>query len=167
MEPAIATEIRALGQNRSNYSATLPSGQLWRDRRSLRVLGLGSALPGPPVATADLLARIENRFQVDVLRRRAALGSRLGIDARHLWRDFDQRLEAPRPGNSNPDLAASALQAALDDADLTVGDLAYIVGYTATPACLIPPNVALVAERVSFAGPYMELRQACTGFANN
>jgi 3-oxoacyl-[acyl-carrier-protein] synthase-3 len=127
---------------------------------------MSSALPGPPVATADLLARIENRFQVDVLRRGAALGSRLGIETRHLCRDFDQRHEAPRPGNSNPDLAATALQAALDDAGLTVGDLAYIVGHTATPACLIPPNLALVAERVDFAGPYMELRRACTGFAN-
>lgn len=166
MEPAIATETRALGQNASDYSAALPTGQLWCDGRSLRVLGMGSALPGPPVATADLLARIENRFQVDVLRRGSALGSRLGIETRHLCRDFDQRHEAPRHGNSNPDLAATALQAALDDAGLTVGDLAYIVRHTATPACLIPPNLALVAERVDFAGPYMELRQACTGFAN-
>src|SRR5260370_17415083 len=30
----------------------------------------------------------------------------------------------------------------------------------------MPPNIALVADRVGFTGPYMELRQACTGFAN-
>lgn len=63
-------------------------------------------------------------------------------------------------------MAAAALRAAPEDAGLTAGDLAYIVAHTATPACLIPPNAALVAERVGFAGPYMELRQACTGFAN-
>jgi 3-oxoacyl-[acyl-carrier-protein] synthase-3 len=30
----------------------------------------------------------------------------------------------------------------------------------------VPPNIALVADRLGFTGPYMELRQACSGFAN-
>lgn len=58
---------------------------------------MGSALPGPSVATPELLALIEKRFHVDVLRRGGALGSRLGIHARHLCRDFDQRLERHAP----------------------------------------------------------------------
>jgi 3-oxoacyl-[acyl-carrier-protein] synthase-3 len=63
-------------------------------------------------------------------------------------------------------LAAAALRAALDQAHLKVDDLDYIIGHTATPSMLVPPNVALVADLTGFAGPYMELRQACTGFAN-
>jgi len=127
---------------------------------------MGTALPGRPVTTAQLLKRIEDRFGVAVSRRGAALASRLKIATRHVCRDFETRREAPRPGNSNPDLAAIALRMALEEARLDVGELAYLIGHTTSPACLVPPNIALVADRVSFAGPYMELRQACTGFAN-
>ena len=128
--------------------------------------GMGTALPGRPVTTAQLLKRIEDRFGVAVSRRGAALASRLKIATRHVCRDFEARREGPRPGNSNPDLAAIALRMALEEALLDVGELAYLIGHTTSPACLVPPNIALVADRVSFAGPYMELRQACTGFAN-
>ncbi|HET9470191.1 MAG TPA: 3-oxoacyl-[acyl-carrier-protein] synthase III C-terminal domain-containing protein, partial [Usitatibacter sp.] len=81
-------------------------------------------------------------------------------------RDFETRHERPRPAESNPDLAAAALREALEEAQLGVGDLTYLIGHTATPARLVPPNIALVADRVGFTGPYLELRQACTGFAN-
>jgi 3-oxoacyl-[acyl-carrier-protein] synthase-3 len=127
---------------------------------------MGMALPGPPVPTAELLDRVERRFGVPVSRRGRTLASRLGIRTRHLCRDLDARHEAPRPGHSNPDLAAGALRAALAQAQLEVDDLAYLIGHTTTPACLVPPNIALVADRLEFGGPYMELRQACTGFAN-
>src|SRR6266446_3882093 len=140
--------------------------QCWHDTRKLKVLGMGTALPGRPVTTAQLLKRIEDRFGVAVSRRGAALASRLQIATRHVCRDFESRREAPRPGNSNPDLAAAALRMALQEAQLKIGDLAYLIGHTTSPACLVPPNIAFVADRVGFAGPYMELRQACTGFAN-
>jgi 3-oxoacyl-[acyl-carrier-protein] synthase III len=138
----------------------------WRDRRKLKVLGMGTALPGTAVSTEDLLGRLEQRFGVDVSRCGTVVAGRLGIRARHICRDFDARHEAPRAGDSNPELAGAALRAALQEADLEVHDLAYLIGHTATPARSIPPNVAQVADRVGFAGPYMELRQACTGFAN-
>ena len=127
---------------------------------------MGTALPGPPVSTAELLARVEKRFGVAVSRRGGRLASRLKIATRHICRDFEARHEVPRRGHSNPDLAAAALRAALDEARLEVGDLTYLIGHTTSPACLVPPNIALVADRVGFTGPYMELRQACTGFAN-
>ncbi len=85
---------------------------------------------------------------------------------RHICRDFEARHEVPRQGHSNPDLAAAALRMALNEARLDVGDLTYLIGHTTSPACLVPPNIALVADRIGFTGPYMELRQACTGFAN-
>jgi 3-oxoacyl-[acyl-carrier-protein] synthase III len=142
------------------------SAQPWLDRRRLKVLGMGAALPGPPVLTSELLMRLEERFGIALLRRGAALSNRLKIRARHISRDFQARHETPRRGHSNPDLAATALSRALEDARLAVGDLAYLIGHTTTPACLLPPNIAVVADRLGFSGPYMELRQACTGFAN-
>jgi 3-oxoacyl-[acyl-carrier-protein] synthase-3 len=138
----------------------------WSDRRALKVLGMGTALPGPPLATADLLALVEQRFGVAVARAGTAVARRLGIRTRHICRDLAARHEAPRPGHSNPDLAAAALRSALDQAGLGVDDLDYLIGHTTTPACLVPPGISLVADRLGFAGPYMELRQACTGFAN-
>jgi 3-oxoacyl-[acyl-carrier-protein] synthase-3 len=140
--------------------------QFWQDTRRLKVLGMGTALPGRPVTTAELLKLIEDRFGIAVSRRGAALASRLNIAKRHICRNFETRHEAPRPGNSNPDLSAVALRMALEEAHLKAGDLAYLIGHTTSPACLVPPNIALVSDRVGFAGPYMELRQACTGFAN-
>lgn len=142
------------------------SVQSWRDPRRLRVLGMGTAFPGPPVSTPSLLEGIERRFGVSVLRRGGAFAKRLKIESRHICRDFTARHESPRPGHSNPDLAAAALSTALEDAQLEAGDLAYLIGHTTSPARLAPPNIALVAERLGFTGPYMELRQACTGFAN-
>lgn len=138
----------------------------WTDRRTLGVLGMGSALPGRPVPTLELLERVERRFGAAVGRQGRALARRLNIETRHLCRDLAARHEAPRPGHSNPDLAAAALRAALEQARLQVRDLVYLIGHTTTPACLVPPNIALVADRLGFTGPYMELRQACTGFAS-
>ncbi len=147
-------------------STVLPSAQFWHDSRTLKVLGMGTALPGPAVSTTELLTRVEKRFGVAVSSRGGRLANRLKIATRHICRDFEARREVPRRGHSNPDLAAAALYAALNEAQLEVGDLTYLIGHTTSPACLVPPNIALVADRVGFAGPYMELRQACTGFAN-
>ncbi len=147
-------------------AGTLPSPRFWHDSRSLKVLGMGTGLPGLPVSTAELLGRVEKRFNVDVVRRGSALANRLKIATRHICRDFEARHEVPRQGHSNPDLAAAALRMALNEARLDVGDLTYLIGHTTSPACLVPPNIALVADRIGFTGPYMELRQACTGFAN-
>jgi 3-oxoacyl-[acyl-carrier-protein] synthase-3 len=145
---------------------TFPSARFWHDSRKLKVLGMGTALPGPPVSTTELLTRVEKRFGVAVSRHGCRLARRLGIASRHICRDFAARREAPRQGHSNPDLAAAALRAALREAHLEVGDLTYLIGHTTSPARLVPPNIALVADRLGFTGPYMELRQACTGFAN-
>lgn len=166
MEIGIETELQPTSPIASENSGALAMPKFWHDERKLKVLGVGTALPGPPVPTAELLTRIEERFGVIVSRRGTALANRLKIATRHICRDFESRHEAPRAGHSNPDLAAAALRAALEEAQLRVGDLDYLIGHTASPARLVPPNVALVADLVGFAGPYMELRQACTGFAN-
>src|SRR5262249_61901230 len=106
----------------------VPPVPCWRDPRRLKVVGMGTALPGPPVATAALLARMEERFGVAVARRGSALADRLNLETRHLCRDFAARHEAPRPGHANPDLAAAAPRAAPAASHSEVNDPAELVG---------------------------------------
>src|SRR5260370_42359436 len=118
-------------------STVLASAQFWHDRRRLKVLGMGTALPGPPVRTSELLEKIEDRFGIAVARRGIALANRLNIATRHLCRDFEARHQAPRAGHSNPDLAADALPKALEEAQLNVNDLPYLVVHTTLPHSLM------------------------------
>jgi 3-oxoacyl-[acyl-carrier-protein] synthase-3 len=97
------------------------------DGRSLAVMGTGQAYPGEPVGTRELLVRIAERYGVELTRIGLALGRRLNIQHRHLARDFAIHLEGTRPGDSNPDLAARAVRAALAQAGLRCDDLAYLV----------------------------------------
>jgi len=140
--------------------------RVWSDPTPLRVLGMGTALPGPSVGTRALLDLVESRFGVDVRARGVAIARKLGIEARHICRPFDHPVESPRPGQRNPELAAQAVQGALREAGLVAGDLAYLIGHTATPATALPANVAQVAAGLGYHGPFAEFRQACTGFAN-
>jgi 3-oxoacyl-[acyl-carrier-protein] synthase-3 len=138
----------------------------WSTARPIGVLGTGSALPGDPVETGDLIRHMEDQFGLRGGRVARAVAGRMGIAARHLARSFAAREELPRSGQSNAELAADAIRRALDDAGSTVGEIAYLIGHTTTPGQLLPGNVAEVADRLGYAGPHIELRQACTGFAN-
>jgi 3-oxoacyl-[acyl-carrier-protein] synthase III len=138
----------------------------WSDAMPLLLLGAGTALPGEPISSEELLAAVDRRFHLSLRRRGMAIAHKLGIRTRHLCRDMVVRLETPRKGHRNPELAAAALRGALAEARLTARDLSYLVGHTATPARLVPPNVGQVAELLGYDGPFVEFRQACTGFAN-
>jgi 3-oxoacyl-[acyl-carrier-protein] synthase-3 len=142
------------------------SPTLWSDRTPLLVLGTGAALPGEPISTEALLLTMERRFGLSLYRRGMTIARKLGIHTRYLCRDMAIRMEAPRKGHRNPELAAAALQRALVEAGLRAQDLAYLIGHTATPARLMPPNIGQVAELLDYGGPFVEFRQACTGFAN-
>jgi 3-oxoacyl-[acyl-carrier-protein] synthase-3 len=130
------------------------------------VLGTGFALPGEPVTTETLIAAMEERFGVTCGREARLLATRLDITTRHICRDFIASGEVARDGDSNADLAARAVTQALADAGLNIGDIGYLIGHSATPTQPLPPNIALVADRLGYAGPHIEIRQACTGFAN-
>ena len=145
---------------------TAPSPPFWFDPTPLLVLGTGAALPGEPIRTEDLLTAVDRHFGLSLCRRGMAIAHKLGIHTRHLCRDMAVRLEAPRKAHRNPELAAAALRGALIEAELVAQDLAYLIGHTATPARLIPPNIGQVAALLDFDGPFVEFRQACTGFAN-
>ena len=142
------------------------SPAIWHDSTPLLVLGTGAALPGEPIATEELLTAVDRRFGLSLRRPGVAIANKLGIRTRHLCRDMTIRLETPRKGHRNPELAAAAARGALSDAGLVVQDLSYLIGHTATPARLMPPNIGQVAELLDYDGPFVEFRQACTGFAN-
>ncbi len=138
----------------------------WYSQGRVSVLGTGSALPGEAIDTDALITMLEARFGLMRGREARAIGRRLGISRRHICRAFDAATEEPRAGQSNPELCAQALRFALADAGLEPADLGYVIGHTTTPAQLLPGNVALVADELGYGGPHLELRQACTGFAN-
>jgi 3-oxoacyl-[acyl-carrier-protein] synthase-3 len=144
----------------------MSGGEAWRSARRIAVAGTGWALPGDPVSSDDLIATMVDRFGFAGVRSAQAIARRLGVTQRHIGRAFAAAIEAPRHGQSNPDLAAAALTAALADAGLRPRDLGYVIAHTATPAQSLPPNVAVIADLIGFDGPTVELRQACTGFGN-
>jgi 3-oxoacyl-[acyl-carrier-protein] synthase III len=138
----------------------------WRSRGQLAVLGTGLALPGRAVPTDDLVAMLEDRFAFSAGREARAISRRMGIATRHISRPFAERHETALAGCSNADLSADAISRALDDAGLTIGDIGHMIGHTTTPVQPLPGNITFVADRLGYAGPHVELRQACTGFAN-
>ena len=134
---------------------------------SLRLYGSGSELPGMRLSTKELLQRIEMNMGIKRLRRKGStVAKRMGIDYRHISRDMEKPLETPRPEDSNPKLSARALARGLSEADLPVNCLSYLIGHTTSPHTVLPPKISWVADELEYAGPYLELRQACTGFAN-
>jgi 3-oxoacyl-[acyl-carrier-protein] synthase-3 len=139
---------------------------VWRSSGVVAVLGTGLALPGAPVTTAALLDALGARLDTRARTKAAAIAGRLGIATRHVGRPWHARIESPAPGCTNTDLAAAALRKALADAGLRASDLGYLIGHTATPAQPLPGNIAFAADQLGYAGPHVELRQACTGFAN-
>ena len=132
----------------------------------VRLLGMGLALPGDAVATAALCRTLQSRFGIPAERIGRRLGARLAVDTRHLCRGFASAVEAPRPGQRNPELAAAALELALADARVRATDLDYVLTHTATPARALPGGSAEIAARVGASCAHAEFRQACTGFAN-
>ncbi len=138
----------------------------WRSRGKIAVLGTGLALPGRAVPTGELVAMLEDRFAFSAGREVKAIAKRMGIATRHISRPFIHRHEAALAGCSNADLAAAAVKRALDDAGLKIDQLGYLIGHTTTPVQPLPGNITFVADLLGYAGPHVELRQACTGFAN-
>jgi 3-oxoacyl-[acyl-carrier-protein] synthase III len=138
----------------------------WLSQGQVAVLGTATAFPGEVVETETLIALMEDRFGFTKGREAGIIAKHLAIRTRHICRDFNERTEEPRSGHSNPELAAKAVKAALDDAGLDVSNLGYLIGHTTTPHQPLPANITLVADALGYGGPHLELRQACTGFAN-
>src|SRR5260370_22985142 len=106
---------------------------LWCDPMPLLLLGTGTALPGEPISSEELLAAVDRRFHLSLPRRGMAIAHKLGIRTRHLCRDMAVRLEIPRKAHRNPRLTSAALRGALMEAGLTALDLSHFVCATSTP----------------------------------
>ena len=127
----------------------------------LKLLGSGRALPGAPVDNDELLAALAAHCGRGKARLARKYADRLGIRSRHVSRDLGKAKSGAREGFDAPTLCRDAIVAAAGPAAIT-----YLIGHTSTPHTLLPPNIAWVADGLQYAGPYLELRQACTGFAN-
>ena len=86
------------------------SPPFWSDPTPILVRGTGVALPGEPISSEELLTAVEGRFGLALHRRGMAIAHKLRIRTRHLCRNMRTRLEAPRNGHRNPELAALAVQ---------------------------------------------------------
>jgi len=145
---------------------TLAHRHNWLSTGAIAVLGTGTALPGPALSTDALLNSLTPWLGARERDRAEAVAAKLGVATRHAARQWRSRIEPPAPGCSNPELAARAVRNAVADAGIGIGDIGYLIGHTATPVQPLPGNVAFVADQLGYAGPHIELRQACTGFAN-
>lgn len=133
------------------------------------LLGSGSYLPGPAVDNQRLLEELEKHLGYITARKAGLICRRLGIEARHILRDFGQHSGTTL--KSAPLMGNLAIENALADGGMSspsasYQNLSYLIGHTTSPHTLLPPNIAWVAEELGHYGPFMELRQACTGFAN-
>ncbi|MEU8384490.1 3-oxoacyl-ACP synthase III family protein [Streptosporangium sp. NPDC048865] len=121
----------------------------------IRVLSVGTALPGPPVDTAALA----ERFGMDHLWQQW-VDTFIGTRTRHLAIDL-------RSGERRQDLAGlgelAAVQA-LDRAGISAAEIDVVVLGTATPDTLMPATVNVIADRLRIDGvPTFQLQSGCSG----
>jgi 3-oxoacyl-[acyl-carrier-protein] synthase III len=132
----------------------------------LSVLGTGACLPGPPVSNDDMVQFMALGTDKHLSEFVGKLADQLGVYRRFLSRERAAPREIARPGDTNPELCERAIRSALGQAGVTIDTVDLLIGHTTSPHTLLPPNVSWVADRLGYAGQYLELRQACTGFAN-
>ncbi|GAA2585610.1 3-oxoacyl-ACP synthase III family protein [Actinomadura fulvescens] len=125
-----------------------------RDRQ-IRLISVGTALPGPPIDTAALA----DRFGMDTLWRQW-VETFIGTRTRHLAVD----LASGRPRESLADLGAVAANVALARAGVSAADVDVVVLGTATPDQLMPATVNVIADRLRIDGvPTFQLQSGCSG----
>jgi 3-oxoacyl-[acyl-carrier-protein] synthase-3 len=122
-----------------------------RDALRVRIAGTGSVLPGPPVATRDLVARVPGAWDAE------RIAARTGIAARHFV----------APGTTAADLAACAVRKALDAARLPAGALDRVIFVDSLGGDgLIPATANDVLGALGLSGGCdgFDLNNACLGF---
>ncbi|WP_099855277.1 3-oxoacyl-ACP synthase III family protein [Micromonospora zamorensis] len=125
------------------------------DSTDIRILSVGTALPGPPIDNA----RLAERFGMPVVWQQW-METYVGTRSRHFCRDLD----TGDVRHTLTDLAESAGRRALTAADLTGADVDAVVMSTASPDALMPATVNMVADRLGIDDvPTYQLQSGCTG----
>ncbi|MFB7476807.1 3-oxoacyl-ACP synthase III family protein [Kitasatospora sp. NPDC056184] len=125
------------------------------DTPDVRILSVGTALPGPALDNAALA----RRFQMDALWEQW-IDAFVGTDTRHLAVD----LESGEIRSSLAELGETAARRALESAGLGPDDITGIVLGTATPDQLMPATVNLIADRLGINNvPTYQLQSGCSG----
>ncbi|QFZ19218.1 3-oxoacyl-ACP synthase III family protein [Saccharothrix syringae] len=121
----------------------------------IRLLSVGTALPGPPVSNADLA----RRFGMDELWVQW-VDAFIGTRTRHLAVDLD----SGEVRYSLADLGEAAGRRALDAAGVRADEVDLLVMGTATPDRLMPATVNVVADRLGIDNvPTYQLQSGCAG----
>ncbi|WP_406609406.1 3-oxoacyl-ACP synthase III family protein [Agarivorans sp. JK6] len=131
---------------------------------SLNLLAANWFVPHQPVANEQLLGYLAEQCGWRMARKAKIIAKRLGVERRFLSRSFAQPRSQASP--TGVDMAKQVLQQCLQQSDLQVEQLGYLLSHTCTPHTQVPPNAAWLADELAYHGAYAELRQACTGFAN-
>jgi len=133
---------------------------------NLKLLSTASVLPGPPVSNEELIDALKRHAGARNARKAQLVTQKLQIRSRHLSRSLKTSLSGTRAPDDAPGLCSRAVTDALRSTDRTMAEIDYLLGHTITPHTLVPPNIAWVAQQLEFSGPFMEIRQACVGFAS-
>ncbi|MFT5709141.1 MAG: 3-oxoacyl-[acyl-carrier-protein] synthase-3 [Oceanospirillaceae bacterium] len=130
----------------------------------IKLVSCANAFPNQLITNDHLLEKLGLLCSKNSVRKARFIAKRLGIESRYLSRSLDSALSTPSP--SAIELSVDAIKQAMINTTSDVGQFGYLLSHTATPHTLLPSNAAWISDSLASSSPYMELRQACTGFAS-
>ncbi|USD61813.1 hypothetical protein J4N45_07605 [Vibrio sp. SCSIO 43140] len=131
---------------------------------SVSLLAANHLFPDQHLTNTQLLDALERLSGKRYARVAARIAPFLGIEGRHFSRSIYSHTSVPTPSNS--DLVVRVIDTLLEQSNTSLDAIDYLIGHTTTPDTQLPPSIAWVAEKLRYHGPFMELRQACTGFSS-
>jgi len=129
----------------------------------VKLISCANAFPGSLVDNETLLNKLSLLCSKTTARQARFIAKRLGVESRYLTRSLDSARSKPQP--TAIQLSVSAIEAAIKNTQ-NITEFGYLISHTATPHTLLPSNAAWISDALNSQSPFMELRQACTGFAS-